>query len=253
LKDLCWNAGQLLSLNSSIIVQDLVRLVYQLPNAGMDALMFDTIKVIQQSSMSSAGPSDVALVAQRLELAPAIWLNATKQHQPACQAKLRSQINSDAGSLINFQFVYKAIARIDWISFWHCSGATFGCTNYSLDSCPLANSCFAPLYQTFAPVINNHGGLTVHGNDKADISGRLTPQYSPAFVASELTKTIESLTQWTTTLASYENYASLSRQISQSTGQVKSFVQSAINITLQVQAVTASTSLQSNYFQGTSI
>jgi hypothetical protein len=190
----------------------------------------------------------------RLELAPAIWLNATKQHQPACQAKLRSQINSDAGSLINLQFRNNgADARINWISFWHCSGATFGCAGYSLDSCPLASSCFAPLYQTFAPVINFPGGLTALGNNKAGSLGKFTPQYSPSFVAGELTKTIESLTQWTTTLASYENYASLSRQISQSRGQVKSFVQSAINITLQVQAVTASTSLQSNYFQGTSI
>jgi hypothetical protein len=61
LNDLCWNSGQLLSLVSSIVVNDLFRLVYQKPIVGMSALISDTIDVIQQSSMSSAGPSDVAL------------------------------------------------------------------------------------------------------------------------------------------------------------------------------------------------
>jgi hypothetical protein len=228
LNDLCWNSGQLLSLNSSIVVQDLFRLVYEMPIVGMDALMSNTINVIQQSSMSLARPDDVALGAQRLELAPALWLNATKHNLPACQAKLHSQIGSDTGTLINYQFgggqfgKKWANARINWISYWHFSGRTFGCSGNSLDECPLASSCFAPLYQTFAPVINFPGGLTTLGNERASSLGQYTPQYSPSFVASELTKTIDSLTQWTTTLVTDEKYASLSRQISQSTGQVKS-------------------------------
>jgi hypothetical protein len=124
LNDLCWNSGQLLSLNSSIVVQDLFRLVYEMPIVGMDALMSNTINVIQQSSMSLARPDDVALGAQRLELAPALWLNATKHNLPACQAKLHSQIGSDTGTLINYQFgggqfgKKWANARINWISYW---------------------------------------------------------------------------------------------------------------------------------------
>jgi hypothetical protein len=160
-----------------------------MPNVGLDALMYDMINVIQQRTLSAAGLIDVGFVAQRLELAPALWLNATQQNQPVCQAKLRSQLNIDAGTLIKYQFGNKgADAHIDWISFWHCSGATFGCTGYSLDSCPLANSCFALLYQTFTPVISFPGGLISLGNNTTGSLGLFTPQYSPSFVANELKK-----------------------------------------------------------------
>jgi hypothetical protein len=66
LDDICWNPGQLLSLNSSIAVQDLLSLIYESPNVGIDALLSDTINVIQQCSLSQAGSEDVALVEQRL-------------------------------------------------------------------------------------------------------------------------------------------------------------------------------------------
>jgi hypothetical protein len=178
-------------------------------------------------------------------------LNSTILNLPTCQASLRSQINNNAGSLIQNQFgIAMAEARVDWISFWRRSGATFGCAGLNLETCPQAYSCFGHLHQTFAPVLNFPGGVTALGNNKSSIMGRFTPQYSPSFVASELVATIYSLTQWSTTMQSFEHYVSLVQLISKSAKQQDTFTQAAINITLQVQAVSASTSLQSNYLLG---
>jgi hypothetical protein len=225
--------------------------MYKSPDVGIEALLSDTINVIQQCSLSLAGSEDVALVDQRLESASENWLNATIINLSTCQGNLYSQINTNAGSLIRYQFGDALLKdRIDWISFWRCSGATFGCAGLDIETCPQADSCFAHLHQTFAPVLNFPGGVTALGNNKSSIMGRFTPQYSPSFIASELVTTIDLLTQWSATMQSFEQYVALAQKISLSAKQQMSFTQAAINITLQVEAVSASTSLQSNYILG---
>mmetsp|Transcript_8548 Transcript_8548/g.12385 ORF Transcript_8548/g.12385 Transcript_8548/m.12385 type:complete len:1568 (+) Transcript_8548:167-4870(+) len=257
--NICWDAGQLLSLNSSVAVQDLNNLVYGLPQYGLTSLIDQTITTIQQAAVGQATPGTIQSLVGKLQNSAQNWLNALSQNLTNCIDIVGERINTvDMSFIVSdkslFQYQFgpneNATARGGWLAYWHCSGSTFGCAGDTTSSCPQAKSCFEPLATFFVPLLNYPGESTAFGNDPDSLNGRYTPMYSPTFIAAELSGNVEALLDWEDSVKSFERYTSILTLIASSAKQVDSFFKEAIDATLQVQSVETSTTLQSGYIQG---
>lgn len=249
LEDICWNPAQLLSLNNSIAVQDLNQLLCNAEVVGIESLISMAIDVIQKAAETppQATPSDIVNAGQQLASAPIRWLNATYGNITVCQQALQQTIDADFGELFNYQFGSDATAeRVAWISYWRCSGATFGCSGDTLTGCPAAETCFSRVESAFAPFLYAPGQLTSFGNDVNSNTGRFTPLYSESYIANQLVNDVSTLTSWELTAARFALYSNLIQQI-ETSAQITI---DALNATAQVSAARNAASLSSSYTQG---
>lgn len=254
LNDPCWNPSQLLSLNGSSAVNDLLNLVYDLAAVGINALINDTMSIIQEAAEGTASIQSIQNVLSKLENGPTNWLKEVSSNMDFCVGTVSQQLSNQAQSDLHantnmFQYQFGdnyAENRMEWIARWKCSGATFGCTP---SNCPQAASCFDPLYRSFAPTLSYTGG-TPFGNYPHLSAGRYTPMYSPSFIKSQLMNNVQSLVDWENTARSYQLYYGVIEQIQASEGAIENFTANAIDATLQVQYVQTSVSLNSSYTQG---
>ncbi|KAL7454134.1 hypothetical protein ACHAWC_005764 [Mediolabrus comicus] len=253
LNNVCWNAGQLLSLGASSAIADLYNLVYNLPDVGINALISDAMSVIQGAVEGTSSIKDIQAVLDKLKNAEENWLGGLSDNFDSCVASMSTEIINVAKSDVQYNtnlFQYQfgdnyALTRAEWIAQWRCKGATFGCTSFDTSCCPQAQTCFDPLYKYFGPFLSYAGG-TVFGNYQHLIAGRYTPMYSPSFISQQLGDNVNSLIQWVNAATSFQRYYDIMNQIQDS----EQFTADAINAVLQVQAVSTSVSLDSSYTEG---
>jgi hypothetical protein len=259
LDNVCWNPGQLLGLNNSVAVQDLYNLMYE-GSHGVLALISSSIAVIQAASSNKVSPSNVSLIYEQSLNATATWFNTTWGSQK-CQDEVGSRLlsNSNLVALLTYQFggVGNIFVnennfqnRINWIAYWHCTGATFGCAGPTVAQCPMAATCFSNVAQKFSAILNAPGGMTLLGNNPASTQGRRTPMYSPSFLSSLLTTTIASLTDYTQQVSGFERYLTVMQQIQDSAEDVISFTASAFDASNQIAATQQAANLQSSQTLG---
>lgn len=257
LDNVCWNPGQLLGLNNSQAVQDLYSLMYQ-GSHGVLALINSSIAVIQAASSNQVSPSNVSLIYEQSQNATATWFNTTWGSQK-CQNEVTSRLlnNSDLVALLTYQF--GAVGnifgnnvqnRINWIAYWHCTGATFGCAGPTVAQCPMAATCFSNVAQKISPILNAPGGMTLLGNNPASTQGRRTPMYSPSFLSSLLTKTIATLTDYEQQISGFQRYLTVMQQIQNSAEDVITFTAAAFDASNQIAATQQAANLQSSQTLG---
>ena len=256
LNNVCWDAGQLLSLGASSAVADLDNLVYNLPDVGIDALISDAMSVIQGAAKGISSIEDIQTVLDKLKNAEENWLGGLSDNFDSCVASTSTEFINVANSDVQYNtnlFQYEfgdnyAHNRAEWIAQWRCKGATFGCSSFDTTGCPQAQTCFAPLYKYFGPFLSYAGG-TAFGNYQHLITGRYTPMYSPSFISEQLVDNVNSLVQWVNAATSFQRYYNITNQIQDS----KQFTADAINVALQVKTVGTSVSLDSSYTEGKDI
>ena len=258
MNNVCWDAGQLLSLGASSAVADLDNLVYNLPDVGIDALISDAMSVIQGAAKGISSIEDIQTVLDKLKNAEENWLGGLSDNFDSCVASTSTEFINVANSDVQYNnntnlFQYEfgdnyAHNRAGWIAQWRCKGATFGCSSFDTTGCPQAQTCFAPLYKYFGPFLSYAGG-TAFGNYQHLITGRYTPMYSPSFISEQLVDNVNSLVQWVNAATSFQRYYNITNQIQDS----KQFTADAINVALQVKTVGTSVSLDSSYTEGKDI
>ena len=256
LDDVCWDPGQILSLDRSVAAWDLVNVMFQLDGFGINALINMTIDTIQRAAASKATVEEIKTLHDALYNAPTNWLQARSDNLSTCISSVSQMIrnvvdsNSVGGvSLLQYQFVNDASAS-DWQASLHCTGATFGCVGDGITSCPQAQTCFAPLYEGFSSLLGAPGGATTFGNNPSSTIGRYTPVYSPGYISTKLMMNVESLLQWEDTVNSFEQYLNIMNEIATSTQEIEDFTASSLNAMLQVESVQATSSLANSYLQG---
>ena len=156
--NICWDTSQLLSLNASSAVDDLDNLIYSPKDVGINDLINGAMSVIQGAANGTSSIQDIQRVVGNLKNATENWLNYLQSNFSSCVDATSQEINnivqgSSAVSyntnLLQYQFGDNFEAtRVNWIAYWKCSGATFGCSlDNSNSSCPQAQTCFDPLYK----------------------------------------------------------------------------------------------------------
>ena len=251
--NVCWDAGQVLSMNASTAIENLYSRVYNLTDVGINALISDAMNVIQGAAQGTSTIEDIQTVLDRLKNAPENWLSGLSDNFDLCVASTANELMGVANSdqqydtnLFEYQFGEdNAQNRAEWIALWQCKGTTFGCISHDKAGCPQANTCFDPLYQYFAPILS-YGGGTFFGNYQKLNTGRYTPEYSPSFIAGQLEANVDSLVQWNNAATSFQRFYTLMDDIKDS----KEFTANAIAAVLQVQDVSTSVSLESSQTVG---
>ena len=208
--------------------------------------------VMQEAADGTATIEDIKMVVERLHYAPENWLSNLSNNLESCVSSVSASIYSKAETvlytnenLFQYQFGEAYHQRIDWIAHWICSGATFGCASFNPSACPQAHTCFAPIYQYFASFLSYSGG-SAFGNYQNLNTGRITPMYSPDFIAHQLVSNVKQLASWKNAYESFQIYLNAMHQIKEGS----TFNADAFDATMQVESVSTSVSLVSSYSQG---
>ncbi len=110
LNDLCWDASQVLSLNASSAVDDLFNLVYNLKDVGMNALINDTMSIIQGAAEGTARIKDIQNVLSKLENGPTNWLDGVSSNMSSCVDAVSQELYDQAQSV-----TYVSMEASDWV------------------------------------------------------------------------------------------------------------------------------------------
>jgi len=253
--DVCWDRAQLLSLNNTVAVYDLMVLMYD-GKDGLQESINNIITLIQNaaSENSKISISEVDEYVNQIISAPETWLKNVwdPTNLESCINNYNSTIQKDQSvmGLLTYQFGGNVYKRIEWLAFWHCSGSTFGCAGNTLDSCPAALSCWRGAYSKVEPLLTAPGGITAFGYDPKVDTGRFTPKYNTNYIKNSLDTEVKKLTQWEATKRIIIGYSNMANLIKTTAEQTQAITLKAINATLQVTATESSASLNSSYTEG---
>ena len=181
LNDVCWDVSQSLSLNNGIGIKNLNDIAFNQPEVGVHALIDEAIQTIQAAASSTnveATSKSILSVMKQLKDAPQNWLDAVfkSSNLNSCIERVSQSIcatNDESEStgvneetLFEYQFGSTNVGKVcNWYAYWQCTGATFGCGGNTTSSCPLAVSCFQPIYTNFASLLSFPGGSAVFGQE----------------------------------------------------------------------------------------
>lgn len=246
LDNVCWNPSQLLVLNNSIAVKDLHTLMFE-GEYGIGTVLHSTIDTIQGAAENQISANAVTVASSKLGNAAQTWLNNVWNDQE-CQTATNSALSSNAEltDLLIYQFHEESANRVDWITHWRCTGATFGCAGNTIATCPMAATCFDYLVGLFSSMIDAPGGMTALGTNPGSSQGRRTPMYGPSFLSSKLESSIDQLTAYQEQVKMAQAYYNVLEQIQDSASDVISFTASGFDAQLQVEATQQVTSLESS-------